>query len=154
MLAAVLALVLMSLTGCKKYENIRLVSGKVESLNMSGFRSADIVFSVKVDNPAGKIRIEDVNATLKHSGKVLGNVTVAPFTLNARTIAEYKVDAVVELEKGMGLMQLMNFMNINKLKECTVDLSARGKAAGIRVKKQYKDVPVNKLLEEYYYEKN
>jgi hypothetical protein len=78
---------------------------------------------------------------------------LAPLILNARIEAEYKPEAKIELEKGVGLMQLMSFMNINKLNECTIDLYVKVKAAGIRVKKQFKDMPVKKLLEEYYYEK-
>jgi hypothetical protein len=148
-----MAFFLLTFTGCKKYEQISLVSGKVESLNMNGLRSADLLLSVKVDNPAGKVKIEEAKGTLKHSGKVIGNVTLAPLILNARIEAEYKPEAKIELEKGVGLMQLMSFMNINKLNECTIDLYVKVKAAGIRVKKQFKDMPVKKLLEEYYYEK-
>lgn len=144
---------LMTVSGCKSYEQIKIVSGKLESLNMNGLRNADIVLSVEIDNPAGKIVLEDVRGTLKHSGKILGNVTLAPLTLTARTKAEYKVTAVLELDKGIGLLQLMNFMNTNTLKECTVDVYARGKAAGIKAKREYKDIPVKKLLEGHYHEK-
>ena len=58
--------------GCRKYEQIRIVSGKVESLNMSGFRSADIVLKVEVSNPAGKVVLEEASGVVKHFGKVLG----------------------------------------------------------------------------------
>ena len=153
LLIAVLSFALVTVSGCKNYEKVRVVSGKVESLNMNGLRSADIVMSVTVDNPAGKIIVEEITGTLKHSGKVLGNVTLAPLTLKARSLSEYEVNATVELEKGIGLMYLMNFMDIRKLKECTVDFVAKGKASGIRVKREYKDIPVKKFLEEHHYEK-
>lgn len=148
-----MAFMLMTFTGCKSYEQIKIVSGKMESLNMNGLRAADLVFTVEVENPAGKVIIEDVVGTLKHSGKVLGNVTLAPLTLEARTTAEYKVNALVELDKSVSFMNLMNFMDVKKLNECTIDLSAKGKAAGIKIKKEYKDIPVKKLLEGQHYEK-
>lgn len=148
-----MAFVLMTFTGCKSYEQIKVVSGKVESLNMKGLRAVEMVFSVEVENPAGKVVIEDISGIVKHSGKVLGNVMLAPLTLTARTTAEYKVNATVELDKGVNFMYLMNFMDIRKLNECTVDVSAKGKAAGIRIKKEYKDIPVKKLLEGQHYEK-
>ena len=143
----------MTTPGCKKYEQIKIHSGKVESLNMNGLRSADLILSVKVENPAGKLILEDVRGTLKHSGKIIGDVTLAPLTLSARTVADYKVSATIELDKGISLIELMGLMDVRKLKECTVDVSAKGKASGIRMKREFKDIPVKKLLEGNYYEK-
>ena len=120
---------------------------------MNGLRSADLILSVKVENPAGKLILEDVRGTLKHSGKIIGDVTLAPLTLSARTVADYKVSATIELDKGISLIQLMGLMDVRKLKECTVDVSAKGKASGIRMKREFKDIPVKKLLEGNYYEK-
>ena len=149
MLTSVLSVVLMTFTGCKKYEDIKVVSGKMESLNVKGLRAVEATFTVEVDNPAGKVVFEELNGVLKHSGKVIGNVVVDPFVLSPKTIADYNVKAKFELDKSIGVMYLMTFMDVRKLKECTFDLSARCKAAGIKVKKEYKDLPVKNLLEEY-----
>ena len=149
MLTSLMALVLMTFTGCKKYEEIKVVSGKMESLNVKGLRTIEASFTVKVDNPAGKVAFEEVNGVLKHSGKVIGNVVVDPVTLSPKTVADYNVKAKFELDKGIGVMYLMTFADVRKLKECTFDLFARCKAAGIRVKKEYKDLPVKNILEEY-----
>ena len=150
---SLLSLLLVTMSGCKKYEKIRIVSATVESVNMKGLRAAETVLSVRIDNPAGKVVLEDVKGTLKHSGKILGSVTLVPFTLEPRTVSDYRVAAMLELDGSVGLMSLMSFMNVRKLKECTVDISAQGKVAGIKAKKEYKDIPVKRLLEENYYEK-
>ena len=144
---------LLSLTGCRKYEQIQILSGKVESLKMNGLRTAELVLKVEVSNPAGKVSVEDVNGRVKHSGKVIGNVSLAPLRLHPRTTGEYRVDAKVTLERGVSLMDLMNLMDVRRLKECTVDISAKGKAAGVKVKKEYKDIPLKKLLEDHSNEK-
>lgn len=153
LLVSLLSFILLTVPGCKKYEQIKIVSGKVESFTMNGLRSADIIISVDIENPAGKIILEEVNGTLKHSGKILGNVTLAPMTLAARSTATHKVTARMEIDKGVGLMYLMSFMNGGKLNECTVDIYAKGKAAGVKAKREYKDIPVKKLLEGYNHEK-
>jgi hypothetical protein len=146
-------LVLMTFTGCRKYMDVRIVSVKVESVNMKGLRAGEAVLSVRVDNPAGKMTLEELNGVVKHSGKVLGNIALDPVTLKPRQTDDYSMNVRFELDKGVGVMYMLTFTDIRKLKECTIDLSARGKAAGVKVKREYKDIPVKNLLEEYYNEK-
>lgn len=146
-------LVLMTFTGCRKYMDVRIVSVKVESVNMKGLRAGEAVLSVRVDNPAGKMILEELNGVVKHSGKVLGNIALDPVTLKPRQTDDYSMNVRFELDKGVGVMYMLTFTDIRKLKECTIDLSARGKAAGVKVKREYKDIPVKNLLEEYYNEK-
>lgn len=146
-------LVLMTFTGCRKYMDVRIVSVKVESVNMKGLRAGEAVLSVRVDNPAGKMTLEELDGVVKHSGKVLGNIALDPVTLKPRQTDDYSMNVRFELDKGVGVMYMLTFTDIRKLKECTIDLSARGKAAGVKVKREYKDIPVKNLLEEYYNEK-
>ena len=120
---------------------------------MNGLRSADIVMSVEVSNPAGRILLEDASGTLKRFGKVLGNVSLAPLEVRPRTVGKYRVEARLTLDKGVGFTELMSLMDIRKLKECTVDISAKGKVAGTRVRKELKDIPLKKLLEDHNNEK-
>ena len=115
---------------------------------MNGLRALDVVLAVEVENSAGKIVIKDAKVVLKHSGKVLGNVNVAPLTLAARTTADYKVDVTLELDRGVNVMHLMSLMDVRKLNECTVDLSFKGKASGTIIKREFKDIPMKELLEE------
>ena len=146
-------LVLMTFTGCKKYTEVKVLSVKVESVNMKGLRAGEAVLSVRVDNPAGKMTLEELNGVVKHSGKVLGNIALDPVTLKPRQTDDYSMNVRFELDKGVGVMYMLTFTDIRKLKECTIDLSARGKVAGVKVKREYKDIPVKNLLEEYYNEK-
>ncbi len=146
-------LVLMTFTGCKKYTEVKVLSVKVESVNMKGLRAGEAVLSVRVDNPAGKMTLEELNGVVKHSGKVLGNIALDPVTLKPRQTDDYSMNVRFELDKGVGVMYMLTFTDIRKLKECTIDLSARGKAAGVKMKREYKDIPVKNLLEEYYNEK-
>ncbi len=153
LLVSVLTFLLMSLSGCGRYEQIRVVSGKVESLNINGFKTVDIVLSLRVDNPAGKVVLQDVHGSLKHFGKVLGRVTLTPLALHARTVADYRVEACVTLESGIGIRDIMGLMDVRKLQECAFDLSVTGKASGVKIKKEYKDIPLKKLLEERHNDK-
>ena len=147
-MTVVLSVLMLSLTGCNKYSQIKVVSGKIVSFTMDGMRSADVVLAAEIENPAGKVDVEKVVGTLKHSGKVIGNVSLAPMTLYPKTTAQYRVDAKIELSKDIRLMELLMFTDINKLMECSVDVFGQVKALGIRLKKEYKDIPVKELLED------
>ena len=144
---ALLVFAILSLTGCHKYEQIRVISGELESVAMNGFKSIDVSLSVMVDNPAGKVVVQTAEGTLKHFGKVIGKVSLAPLTLAPRSLSEYKVQAHVELADGLGLKQLLMFADPARLEECVADISIAGKAAGVAVKRNINDVPLKKLLE-------
>ena len=64
-MTAVLSVLMLSLTGCNKYSEIKVVSGKIISLSMNGVRSADVVLAAEIENPAGKVNVEEVFGTLK-----------------------------------------------------------------------------------------
>ena len=152
-LVAMLAVMLSSLSGCQKYEQIRIVSGNVESVNMNGFKSVDMVLSVKIDNPAGKVKVKSAEGTLKHFGKVIGKVTLAPMILPARSVSECQVEAHVELAAGLGLKDILKLMDPKRLDEFVVDLSFAGTASGVAVKRNINDIPLKKLLESNLNEK-
>jgi len=146
-LIAILALALSSVTGCRKYEQIRVTSGKLESISMNGFKAVDLTLLVGIDNPAGKVTVKEAEGTVRHFGKIIGKVTLAPLVLLPRTHAEYTVEARVQLAGGLGFKDLMSLADPAKWNEYVVDLTFSGKASGVAIKKSLKDIPLKKLLE-------
>ena len=152
-LIAMLAFVLSSLTGCRKYEQITIVSGEIESVEMDGLKAVNVILRLEVDNPAGKVVIESAEGTVKHFGKVIGKVTLAPMALLPRRTAEYHVKAHLELASGLKLMDILSLAAPGKIEEMIVDLSFTGKAGGVVIRRNINDVPLKKLLEKTINEK-
>lgn len=152
---AVIVIVLMSaLCGCQKLKDIKVTSVKVESLQMKGFRGADIVLAVGVDNPSVKVSVSEIEGSLKHSGKVIGRLAMSPFILKARTKDVYRLEAELSIAEGVGLKELMVLANPSSLNECTVDISAKAKAGGSgRRPVEVKNIPLKELLEQVSNEK-
>ena len=146
-LALISAMLVMG--GCQKIKDIRVESVKIESLNVRGLGGADVVLGVEVVNPSVRISVSEIEGELKHSGKVLGKVAVAPFVLEARTQKKYSIEAHADIAQGTSFKDLMILADFRKLEECTVDLKAevRMKGGGRR-KIAMKDIPLKKLLEE------
>lgn len=149
-----LAFVLSSLTGCRKYEQIAVISGNIESVEMDGLKAVNVVLSLEIDNPAGKVILESAEGTVKHFGKVIGKVTLAPMALLPRSTAEYHVKAHLELASGLKLMEILSLAAPGKIEEMVVDLSFAGKAGGVMIRKNINDVPLKKLLEKTINGKN
>ena len=152
-LTAVLVFVLSSLTGCRKYERISITSGEIESVEMDGMKAMNVILRLEIENPAGKVIVESAEGVVKHFGKVIGKVTLAPMALLPRRTAEYHVNAHLELASGLRLMEILSLAAPGKIEEMVVDLSFVGKAGGVIVRKKIDDVPLKKLLEKTVNEK-
>ena len=143
----VLCCVLASLAGCSKYKEIKITGGKIDSVSMVGLRSINLSLTVGIDNPAGKLDVREADGVLMHFGKVIGKVTLNPFIVNERSTCDHKLTARVDISPEVGFRELMGFLDVNKLYECTVDIHVKGYVAGIPVKKNIKEIPLKELLE-------
>ncbi len=135
------------LTGCGKYKDIQITGGKIEAISMVGLRAINMTLSVGMDNPAGKLDVREVSGQLTHFGKVIGKVTLDPFIVNPKTSHDHRLSARIDLSPEVGFRELMTFMDVNKLYDCTVDMYVKGFVAGVAVKKNIKEIPLKKLLE-------
>ena len=147
MLLAMVCLALSFLTGCGKYKQIQITGGKIETISMVGLRAVNLTLVVGIDNPAGKLDVREVSGQLTHFGKVIGKVTLDPFIVNPKTSDDHRLSARIDIAKGVSFRELMTFMDVNKLYDCTVDMHIKGFVAGVAVKKNIKEIPLKKLLE-------
>ena len=144
----VLCVLVLCLSGCNKVKQIKVTSVALESVGLRGLKGLDVGVAVGIDNPAFSVDLSEIEGALKHSGKVLGRVSLDPFTLHGRSAEIYHLRALVSLEKGVGLQELIPYMKIEMLEQCTLDVSVR-----VTYKKSvskvlnFKDIPVKKLLE-------
>lgn len=144
-----------SLTGCGRVKDITVTSVKLESIAPQGLKGVNVYLAVGIDNPAFQIGLEDIHGALKHSGKVLGRVTMDPFIIQARSAEMYHVKAFVTLGEDARLRDLLMLTDINRLYECTVDVSATPRLkSGLGAPITIKDIPLKKLLATTDNEKN
>ena len=147
MLLVVVVQVLSSLTGCSRYKEIKITGGRIETVSMVGLRSINTTLTVGIDNPAGKLDVREADGELIYFGKVIGKVTLDPFIVNPKTCLDHRLSARIEVAPQVGFRELMTFMDMNKLYECTVNVHVKGFIAGVAVKKNIKEIPLKKLLE-------
>ena len=120
-----LIVLMLGLSGCAKYRQIRPVSAGIESVMPSGLRSVVLMVAVEIDNPAGQLTLSDVSGVISRSGKVFGRVAVDPFIIKARELGKYHLRTVVTLDEGVSLLEMMTLLKGNVIEECVVDLYAK-----------------------------
>lgn len=144
----ILSVVLFALTGCSKYKEISPTSFALESVSARGLRSIDLEVSVGIHNPVGQLTFSDTYAELELSGKVLGRVTLAPFTLNPRSDDVYKLKGRVDLTNEVSMMQALAFAGRPELLNAAflhVTTKVQLKC-GLHKTLTFEDIPVEKLL--------
>lgn len=145
----VVSVMTLALAGCGKVKDITVTSLQLESIAPQGLKGIDVYMAVGIDNPAFQIGLEDIHGSLKHSGKVLGRVTMDPMVLQRKSAEIYHVKAFLSLGEDARLRDLLMFTNIEKLYECTVDVSATPRLkSGLGAPITLKDIPLKKLLED------
>lgn len=146
----ILVAALACLTSCNKVKDIKVNSAEVEALSPYGKRGAFAGLAVEIDNPTIQIKLSEMEAVVKCSGKILGKVTVDPFTLKPRTVETYHLKTTMSLDESLTLFDLAVFLDKDVLDKCTVDITAKGKIKGGLSKTiTRKDIPLKKLIEKY-----
>lgn len=147
-LALVGIVMMLCLTGCGKFKEIKVNSVKVEKVSPYGLRGLDVKLGVNIENPAPQIKLSDMEAVVTYCGKVLGNVTVDPFTMKGRTTETYHLQAKMSLDKGVSLYDMLMFLDKNYMDKCLVDITVKGKLKGGLSKTiTRKDIPLKELIQ-------
>lgn len=147
LIVLVLAAMLVTFTGCGKFKEIKVNSVKMEKVSPYGLRGLNVGLAVEIDNPAVQIKLSDMEADIEYCGKVLGKVTVDPFTMKGRTVETYHLDATVTLAENVSLYDMLMVLDKNFMDKCLVDITVKGKLKGGLSKTITKnDVPLKKLM--------
>ena len=101
LLALMLAAMLVFLAGCQKIKDIRITSANITSLSVKGLKGADVSLAVGVFNPSVQISVSEIEGEVKHSGKIIGRVAIAPVIIKAKSEETYDLEAVVSIAEGV-----------------------------------------------------
>ena len=119
-------------------------------MGLKGLRDIEVRLAVGVDNPAMQVNLSEIEATLKRSGKIIGNVAMAPVILEARTDSTYQLQADVALADGVSAFEVLNYVrHKDLLDKTTVNVYAKAKMKGLPAKQiKMEDMPLKQLLEQ------
>lgn len=147
-LLLLVCVVIMSLVSCNKIREIRPTSFELVSVSPKGFYSADVDFKLGIRNPALQIGFSDIFAEVVLNGKVIGNVSVAPFVMEAKSDKVYDMNALLALNKGTSVLNLIPLLkNPDAMKNAHINLRVRATLKnGISKELVWNEVPVEKLI--------
>lgn len=150
----IICILALCLSGCSKIKDIKVTSMALEDVRFNSFTSVYVYLAIGIDNPAFEVQLSEIKGALKLSGKVLGRVAIDPFVLHGRSAEMYHLKALVSIEPGVSLTEIMQLLDSETLKKCMVDASARATVkGGLSTVLNFNDIPVKDLLETSQYEK-
>lgn len=137
------------LGSCAKVKQVGVTSFELDSVTPKGLRALTVKMSVGVHNPANEITLSEISGEAVVSGKVIGNVAMAPVVLTARKDSTYKVKADVTLAEGVSVLEVLALAkNKSAIENGTANIYAKAKLKGGPSKKiKMEDVPLKKLKE-------
>lgn len=144
-----IAFMVLILGSCAKVKQVGVTSFELDSITPKGLRALTVKMSVGVHNPANEITLSEISGEAVVSGKVIGNVAMAPVVLTARKDSTYKVKADVTLAEGVSVLEVLALAkNKSAIENGTANIYAKAKLKGGPSKKiKMEDVPLKKLLE-------
>jgi hypothetical protein len=92
--------------------------------------------------------LSDIFAEVMLDGKVVGNVSLAPFVMEAKSDNVYDMNALVALNKGFSIINLLPMMkDPESLKNAYVNVKVKATLkSGLSKNLEWKEIPVEKLL--------
>ena len=144
-----IALMVLLLGSCAKVKQVGVTSFELDSVTPRGLRALTLTMSVGVHNPANEITLSEISGEAVVSGKVIGNVAVAPVVLTARKDSSYTVKADLTLAEGVSVLEVLALAkNKSAIENGTANIYAKAKLKGGPSKKiKMEDVPLKKLKE-------
>ena len=144
-----IAIMVLLLGSCAKVKQVGVTSFELDSITPKGLRALTVKMSVGVHNPANEITLSEISGEAVVSGKVIGNVAMAPVVLTARKDSTYKVNADVTLAEGVSVLEVLALAkNKSAIENGTANIYAKAKLKGGPSKKiKMEDVPLKKLKE-------
>lgn len=144
-----IAIMVLILGSCAKVKQVGVTSFELDSVTPKGLRALTVKMSVGVHNPANEITLSEISGEAVVSGKVIGNVAMAPVVLTARKDSTYKVKADVTLAEGVSVLEVLALAkNKSAIENGTANIYAKAKLKGGPSKKiKMEDVPLKKLKE-------
>ena len=144
-----IAFMVLLLGSCAKVKQVDVTSFELDSVTPRGLRALTLTMSVGVHNPVNEITLSEISGEAVVSGKVIGNVAMAPVVLTARKDSTYKVKADVTLAEGVSVFEVLALAkDRSAIENGTANVYAKAKLKGGPSKKiKMEDVPLKKLLE-------
>ena len=144
-----IAFMVLILGSCAKVKQVGVTSFELDSITPKGLRALTVKMSVGVHNPANEITLSEISGEAVVSGKVIGNVAMAPVVLTARKDSSYTVKADLTLAEGVSVFEVLALAkNKSAIENGTANVYAKAKLKGGPSKKiKMEDVPLKKLKE-------
>lgn len=139
--------VIMAANGCVNIKGLEVTSIRMESVRPNGMRKLSFSMEVGIDNPSKEFQVYDMEGTIYKDRQELGDLTVEPVTVLAKSDMKYRVRAEFAMNGSLTFLDLMSMIPNSDLEEYRMDVRLTVKTKGGHAKKlKFRDVPAKSVM--------
>jgi len=133
---------------CTKIDDIKVTSCGLESFKPHGFRSADAVLAIGIDNPAMAFKVSDLIGIVKYNGEPFAYYSAEELEVQKKSSKVYNLPCEAALAEGVSVTRLLPLLRGGSLEGYTTDIVANVSLKnGMGKQLTYKDLKLKDLLE-------
>lgn len=136
----------------EKISQISVTDFKIESVQPHGLRAMTVGFSMTIDNPAMKIKLEEIVLTIVHNDaktgttKELAYMYIDPILLPKESESVHHLVAEIELAPRASLLDIMSILSSANKEGTMVVITADATGANIVRKKLNQTIALKDLI--------
>lgn len=134
-------------TAChSKISDIEVKSCALESVSLTGLRSASAQVGVCIDNPAMQLTLFDVEGTVYYKDKPYLHITTDPVTIYSKITRIYHLKADLALNGSVSMLEVLSLVNNMNMSDMYMSLKVKVKPGkGPVVPLNFKKIPFEGL---------
>lgn len=138
-----------SCSSINKMKDIKVTSVGLDSFAPRGFRSADAVLAIGIDNPTLAFTITDLAGVLKYNGEDMATYKADSLTIDKKCSKVYTLPCSATIGENVGLGQVLKMVSQGSMKGFTTDVEAHVRLKnGLGKTLKFKDLDLEKMTKE------
>lgn len=142
------AILLAMTASCSKAKDIKITSVAVDSFSPKGFRAADAVLAIGIDNPTFSFTLTNLSGVVKYNGEDFATYSADSLTVDKKCSKVYDLPCSAMLSENVKLSQVVSLLQKKSLEGFTTDVEAHVKLKnGLGKTLKFTDLDLQKMTE-------
>ncbi len=100
--------ILCNIVSCVQYSQLRLLKSNVESVQMEGLSTLNLLLNLEIDNPDAKLTVKDIRGKIYYKDELLADaIALEPLSIMPHSRQEYTLKLQLKLNKSMSIFNII-----------------------------------------------
>lgn len=142
-----LAVVALSLVSCKGINDIKVTSCGLASLTPKGFRSADAVLALGIDNPIIPFTLSDLKGEIVREDQLAATFSAGTINVEGKTEKIYYFPCSASIDKSVSILDLVALAAKQDFSEYSINIEFTvSTRSGVGKKMKFDGIAISELI--------